>query len=116
MLTLRPNPTDLRSGMSRRRWLQVGLGGSMWGLAGGLPAMGGDRATLPHFGRAKSCIFVYLFGGPSHIDVWDMKPDAPDGIRGEFKPIATNVPGIRDHRAPAAAGPAGRHATPSSAR
>src|SRR5260370_284865 len=47
------------------------------------------------FGRAKSCIFIYLFGGPSHIDIWDMKPAAPPEIRGEFKPIDTNVPGIR---------------------
>ncbi len=46
------------------------------------------------FGRAKSLVLVYLFGGPSHIDMWDMKPDAPSGIRGEFHPIATSVPGI----------------------
>jgi hypothetical protein len=38
---------------------------------------------------------VYLFGGPSHLDIWDLKPEAPDGIRGEFKPIATNVPGLQ---------------------
>jgi hypothetical protein len=47
------------------------------------------------FGQAKSCILIYLFGGPSHIDIWDMKPLAPPEIRGEFKPQATNVPGIQ---------------------
>src|SRR5262245_22214217 len=45
--------------------------------------------------RATSAIFVYLGGGPSHIDTFDPKPDAPDGIRGEFRPIETNVAGIR---------------------
>lgn len=45
--------------------------------------------------RANSCIFIFLFGGPSHIDLWDMKPEAPAEIRGEFQSIATNTPGIR---------------------
>ncbi|MCE9608554.1 MAG: DUF1501 domain-containing protein [Planctomycetia bacterium] len=49
---------------------------------------GGIRA------KADACILIYLNGGPSHIDMWDMKPDAPEGIRGEFKPIATSVPGV----------------------
>jgi hypothetical protein len=44
--------------------------------------------------QAKSCIFLFLFGGPSQVDLWDMKPQAPPEIRGEFQPIATNVPGI----------------------
>jgi hypothetical protein len=44
--------------------------------------------------RAKSVIFLYQFGGPSHIDMFDMKPDAPDAIRGPHKPIPSNVPGI----------------------
>src|SRR5262245_13129501 len=47
------------------------------------------------FGKAKSVVLLYLQGSPSHIDTWDPKPDAPDGIRGEFKPIATSVPGTR---------------------
>src|SRR5262249_4739551 len=41
------------------------------------------------------CILIYLFGGVSQLDVWDLKPEAPDGIRGEFRPIATSVAGIR---------------------
>lgn len=45
--------------------------------------------------RAKSVILIFNCGAPSHIDLWDMKPNAPDNVRGEFRPIATNVPGIR---------------------
>jgi hypothetical protein len=50
-------------------------------------------------GRAKSCILLYLWGGPPQQDMWDMKPDAPEGIRSAFRPIQTNVPGIQlcDH-------------------
>jgi hypothetical protein len=44
--------------------------------------------------RAKSCIVVFNYGGPSHIDTFDLKPDAPAEIRGEFHPIATSVPGV----------------------
>ena len=51
-----------------------------------------NRAPIP---RAKSVIFLYQFGGPSHIDMFDMKPDAPEGIRGPHKPIASNVPGVQ---------------------
>ena len=43
----------------------------------------------------KSCIFILLCGGPSHLDTWDLKPDAPPEIRGPYKPIATSVPGMR---------------------
>src|SRR5439155_23872016 len=46
------------------------------------------------WGNAKSVIFIFLQGGPSHIDIWDPKPDAPSNVRGEFKPIKSNVPGI----------------------
>lgn len=49
------------------------------------------RKGLP--ARADSCILVFLDGGPSHLDMWDMKPDAPAEIRGEFKPIASSLPG-----------------------
>ena len=66
------------------------------GCAGGRRA-GRTRAEHRAKGaqpRAKSVILVFLTGGLSHLDSFDMKPDAPDGIRGEFKPIATAVPGI----------------------
>jgi len=45
-------------------------------------------------GRAKSCILLYCWGGMSHLDTWDLKPDAPAEVRGEFKPIATATPGV----------------------
>src|SRR5882724_9969923 len=45
--------------------------------------------------RAKSVIFLYQFGGPSHIDMFDMKPDAPEGIRGPHKPISSNLSGVQ---------------------
>jgi hypothetical protein len=43
----------------------------------------------------KACIFLLLCGGPSHLDTWDLKPEASDGIRGPYRPIATTVPGMR---------------------
>ena len=92
MFCIRGSAVDLRRGWTRRDCLRFGLGGAL-GLLGG--AARADAAEGRSFGRAKACILVYLFGGPSHIDVWDMKPDAPPEVRGEFKPIATNVPGVR---------------------
>src|SRR5262249_9957159 len=47
-----------------------------------------------HSARASACIFLFLNGGASHIDMWDMKPDAPVEVRGEFQPIATSVPSL----------------------
>ena len=83
--------------MSRRSLLKVGSAG----FAGlNLPALlraaeasasASGRGPKPH---AKHIIFLHQYGGPSHIDTFDMKPDAPDGIRGEFKPIATRQPGL----------------------
>ncbi len=46
-------------------------------------------------GSAKNCIYIFLCGGPSQLDMWDMKPDAPSEIRGPFNPISTNVPGMQ---------------------
>jgi hypothetical protein len=56
------------------------------------PAQPGEKA---YFGRARSCILCFLFGAPAHQDIWDLKPDAPVDVRGEFRPIASIVPGIR---------------------
>jgi hypothetical protein len=96
VLLIRGSAVDLRQGWTRRDCLRIGLGGAFgllanpFGISGSLHA-GGGRS----FGQAKSCILIYLFGGPSHLDIWDMKPQAPPEIRGEFKPQATNVPGIQ---------------------
>ena len=79
-------------GMVRREFLQVGFSGfAGLSLSTVLAGRASAAAVAP---RAKSMILVFLTGAPSHIDTFDMKPDAPEGIRGEFKPIATNVPGI----------------------
>ena len=77
--------------LSRRRWLQAG-GLGMLGL--GLSDLARLRGTVAlnaaqDKGRRRSCVFLFLFGGPSHIDLWDMKPDAPEIVRGEFSPIDT---------------------------
>ncbi|MEX2118159.1 MAG: DUF1501 domain-containing protein [Pirellulales bacterium] len=79
---------------SRRRLLKMGG----LGLAGlSLPRLllaeaAGER---PRNAKARNCIFIFLCGGPSQNDLWDLKPDAPEGIRSVFSPIETNVPGIR---------------------
>jgi hypothetical protein len=85
----------LSTGIARREFLQVGFSGVLgMGLPGLLAAQAGAgvRSGAP---RAKSMILVFLSGGLSHIDSFDMKPGAPDGIRGEFQPIDTNVAGLR---------------------
>src|SRR4051812_15418016 len=78
---------------SRRTFLRVGTL-----AAGGLAlpdllrirAAGGQSAA----GRKKSVILIWQAGGPSHIDMYDLKPNAPAEVRGEFRPIKTNVPGV----------------------
>ena len=70
-------------------------------LAAGYPFAGGRLLAAPAVapqgaGRgAKSCILVYLLGGPPHLDMWDLKPQAPAEIRGPFQPIATSLPGLQ---------------------
>jgi Protein of unknown function (DUF1501) len=91
------DPNDERGGITRRELLRVG-GLSTLGLS--LPWLLQQRSAAGPTGpalknRANSCVFIFLFGGPSHIDLWDMKPTAPSEIRGEFTPIATRVPGIQ---------------------
>lgn len=81
--------------VNRRELLRLG-GLTLFGL--GLPEL--LRAAEPpnwedsSFGRAKACILLFMWGGPAHQDTWDLKPEAPAEVRGEFKPIATSVPGI----------------------
>lgn len=88
-------PTWTLPELSRRSVLQVG-GMGMLGLT--LPRLLEARTLQPAspaaVGRAKSVIFLFQWGGPSHVDTFDMKPAAPDGYRSLFKPIATSVPGL----------------------
>ena len=82
--------------MNRRQAL---IAAGMGSLSLGMPGMVMGSDQLDESGNAvaaeKSCIFVLLCGGPSHVDTWDMKPNAPDTIRGPYQPIATRVPGMR---------------------
>ena len=79
-------------GLRRRDCLQLGLGGLMgWGLADGLRLQAKADASQR---KPNSCILIWLDGGPSHFETFDPKPDAPVEIRGEFKAISTQVPGI----------------------
>jgi hypothetical protein len=81
-------------GYTRRDVLGLGLVGlSSLTLPAILKAEGEARREGRAVPRAKNVIFIWQQGGPPHQDMWDMKPDAPDGIRGEFNPIATNLPG-----------------------
>jgi uncharacterized protein (DUF1501 family) len=83
---------DLCRGFSRRHLLQAG-GAGLLGLS--LPKLLAAEATQPPVrARAKSVIFLFLFGGPSQLESFDPKPDAPAKIRGPFRPIASRTPGL----------------------
>jgi hypothetical protein len=85
--------------VSRRELLRAGslalLGTTLPELLAGRTASQTIAATTRStFGRAKSCILLFMWGGPAHQDTFDLKPDAPLEVRGEFSPIRTNIPGI----------------------
>ncbi len=82
--------------MDRRGTLKLGLAGLAGGSFFDLLALRKAAAKeADSSSRAYSnCILIWLDGGPSHLETFDMKPEAPVEIRGEFKPIKTNVPGI----------------------
>ncbi len=98
MISLGGSASRSCEGSTRREWLRAG-GLSCLGLK--LPtllhrrAVAAPQTQVNSFGRAKSCIVVFLFGAPAHQDIWDLKPLAPSEIRGEFRPIASSVPGIQ---------------------
>jgi hypothetical protein len=84
-------PARFSNDLTRRDFLHAGalapLGLGLSGLV--------SKAQGTTDGRDVSCILLFLVGGPSQLDTWDMKPDAPEEFRGPFRPIATNVPGIQ---------------------
>jgi hypothetical protein len=92
MLRITAGNRRLCDGLSRRDALFVG-GAGLLGLS--LPGLLRAETAKPARSKAKSLILFFLEGGPAHQDLWDMKPDAPVEIRGEFKPIATTVPGTQ---------------------
>ena len=79
----------------RQAMIASGLGTLSLGMPG--MVMGSDKidASGKAVASDKSCIFVLLCGGPSHVDTWDMKPEAPVDFRGPYRPISTRVPGMR---------------------
>jgi hypothetical protein len=101
MLTIHDSGVRLCDGLTRREVLRAGglglFGLSLPELLRGRTANASPRKDLPGQGggRAKSCIVFFLLGGPPQHETWDPKPDAPAQIRGDFKPIATSVPGLR---------------------
>ncbi|MBC8354200.1 MAG: DUF1501 domain-containing protein [Planctomycetes bacterium] len=88
--------STVHSTLGRRQLLQLGglstLGLNLGGLLRAQAAPTTIRSSsLP---KIRACIVVFYYGGPSHLDTFDVKPNAPSEVRGEFKPIATSVPGV----------------------
>jgi hypothetical protein len=75
--------------LGRRAFLSATAAAPLAGWLGRLAAQTADQTPV------KSCILLWMAGGPSHLDTFDLKPDAPDRVRGEFRPIDTSVPGIQ---------------------
>ncbi|HTU22217.1 MAG TPA: DUF1501 domain-containing protein [Gemmataceae bacterium] len=101
MLSFLGRGVRLCDGINRREMLRVGglaFTGLTWADWLRSRAFGKTAArkksAAGSFGKEKACILIFNYGGPSHLDIWDLKPDAPKEIRGDFKPAATNVPGI----------------------
>src|SRR5262245_47406240 len=89
MLSLAGRPNRLCSGPSRREFLRI-CGLTVGRLS--LPRL--LASTPPSKSRAKSCLLIFMDGGPSHLELWDLKPDAPLEVRGGFGPIRSSVPGV----------------------
>ena len=97
MLTLYGKSARYCGGFTRRNFLTIGglsFGASGFGLADLLRAESQQTSRSSTLGH-KAVINVFLAGGPPHQDMWEIKTEAPSEIRGEFQPIATNVPGIQ---------------------
>src|SRR5438309_11992712 len=100
MLTIPGRKGCLCDGPTRRELLRAGsvglFGLNLANFFQWQKAQGASRLDGAHgFGSAKSVILIFLQGGPSHLDIWDPKPEAPTSIRGACKAILTNVPGIQ---------------------
>ena len=82
--------------ITRRAFVQVGYSGLL-GISLPTLARAAEAQPVPRVAgrKAKSLVIVFLTGAPSHLDMFDLKPDAPPEVRGEFKPISTKVPGIQ---------------------
>src|SRR5580693_1688455 len=92
MLTIHGHEARSCDGVSRRSFLKIG-GLSLGGMS--LPQILSAEAATGGARSGNSLIMILLPGGPPHLDMFDMKPDAPLEIRGEFKPISTKVTGLQ---------------------
>src|SRR5262245_9358921 len=98
VLRILGSPRSFCDGLTRRDFIQagalgvfgLGLGDWLHGRAAAVAAPAGTS-----FGKAKACILLYLYGSPSQLETFDVKPDAPPGIRGELGSIPTVIPGYR---------------------
>jgi len=95
MLRVLGHPSAACDGVTRRELLRAGMLLPFAASASGASQKAGEPDTRDREAPAKAVILLDLFGGPSHIDTFDPKPDAPDGIRGEFGTIPTVLPGYR---------------------
>jgi uncharacterized protein (DUF1501 family) len=97
MFTIWGQSQGFCDGVNRRNFLKIGAFGAGLTLAEMLRQRASATAPAgqPAPTRQKSAIMIYLPGGPSHMDMYDLKPDAPVEFRGEFNPIQTNVPGVQ---------------------
>ncbi len=96
MLNLLGSKQRFCDGIQRRDFLKIGAFGAGLALADMLRIKAqANSGAVRRPTSSKAAIMIFLNGGPSHIDMYDMKPDAPSEYRGEFRPIATNVPGIQ---------------------
>jgi hypothetical protein len=82
-------------GFTRRSFLQAGTAGLAGMVLPNLLRLESAGAAAPRHDRIRNCITLFLVGSPGQLDTWDMKPDAPAEVRGKFKPIQTDVPGIQ---------------------
>ena len=87
-----PRPSAFCDGVIRRDFLRFGAAG-LFGLS--LPRLLAAKQQHPHSTKDVSLIYLFLHGGLSTIDTWDLKPDAPAEYRGPFRPIDTTAPGVR---------------------
>ena len=116
MLRLLGPGVRLCDGWNRREVMRIGglgflgAGLNLADLLRGTATADGSTTGTSSFGRARSCILLFLMGGPPQHSTWDPKPDAPAEVRGDFGPIATTVPGLSISRAAASHRPGGRQA------
>lgn len=95
MLNILGRSQRVCNGLTRRHLMQIGGAGLFGSSLGRVLASERGRTDASPPARAKSVIFLYLFGGPSQLETFDLKPEAPSNLRGPFSPIASRTPDLR---------------------